>query len=82
MPQRQLRVRDAVDNGAIDVLQVLATQVLIEPTKLCHILLGRRLVRVLLEPSHHRIVPSPSRPLSQLGDAPQLRLEPVVKLLR
>src|SRR5205085_7771506 len=48
MPQCELRFRNAVDDRTADVLQVFATQVLIEPTKLIHILLGRCLVRVLL----------------------------------
>ena len=56
-PLRELRVRDPIDERAADVLQVLAAQELIEPTKLGDIFLGRRLVRMFLEPAQPKQVP-------------------------
>ena len=44
----------------------------VKPPQLRYIVLGRRLVRLFLEPTYRRLVPSPSRLLFELVDPPQL----------
>jgi len=57
--RRDMDSQTSASDHRSDVLQVLAAQQLIEPTQLRDIFPTRRLVRVLLQPSHHRIAPHP-----------------------
>jgi hypothetical protein len=81
-PQRSAFARHEIDDVAIDGREIPVTQVLVEPAQLGDVLVGRCLVTVFLESSHHPIVLGPSGPGTELVDAPQLGLDPIVKLLR
>ena len=79
---RELRIGDLVDCRAGDGGQVLTAKELIEPTQLGDIFPSGGLVRLLLQPPHHRLDSMSAGLLAKLPDSPQLRLQPVVKLLR
>ena len=67
--------------ASCDGIEGLVAKVRIEPSEMHLVRLDRRLVRLLLQPPHDRVVPSAAWLLPKLGDPPQLVLEPVVKLL-
>src|ERR1022692_1255191 len=81
-PLREFYIGDLVDEGAADGVQRPATKELIEPPQLGHILARGCLVRLLLEPTYDCLVPGMPWFLAELRDPPQLRLHPIVKLLR
>jgi hypothetical protein len=53
-----------------------------QPAEFADVFAGGGLVRLLLQPPHHRIVPRVPRLVAQVANAPQLTLESIVRFLR
>jgi len=75
-------LRGSLDHVAIDGVEFLATEMLVQPAQFRLVFLSRCLVRLFLAPAHDGVVPGSSRALIELLLSPRLRFQPVVVLAR
>jgi len=52
-----------------------------EPAELADVFAGGGVMRLFLEPPHHRVVPGVPRLVAQVANAPQLALESIARFL-
>ena len=79
---REFGIGDFIDQVPAYRIEWLTAKKLIQPLELGQVFARCGFVRLFLKPSNDRLVPGPPWFLAQLRDAPQLRLQPIVKLLR